>query len=744
MFFDSLPSHLDPVINRLLAPGEEMLLTANSDMTEDGKFDERWLVVTNQRILTFFPNEDGRNPLMELPLKEIKEAKTEALVGGGYIEISTDKKSISILHFSNSLADKFSEIVRGIQQLSKGEKLRLSTDRPKNRCDKCGRRLPEKDGICPACIKRSTVFLRIMSFLKSYWKSVAMMVVVTLVGTLVNLLPPFITKHIMDDAIVPIGGVVLATSQRLTTLVWLVLVLLGVRILASLSEVSHGRLAASIGNQVTADIRAAVFRCVERLSLVFHSKRETGAILSRVSRDTERLQDFLIEGLPYIIIEILTMMGILAFLFYMSWELTLWVLIPTPILVIGGHWFWKKMRPMWKRAWGKFEKLHAHINENLSGIRVVKAFAQEDGEIVKFNRHNHAAMIAGIQADRIEPGFWAAMNFAGSIGMLLLWLLGGTHVIREEISLGTLIAFQGYMWMLYGPLEWLSQVNQWMTRAFTSAERIFELMDTVPESYDSGNAIPLPEMKGNVEFKDVEFGYDKSKPVLKGVNLTVEPGEMVGLVGKSGAGKTTMINLVCRFFEVDNGVLKIDSIDIKKIRLEDLRGKIGIVLQESFLFNGSIMENIAYAKPGATFEEIMEAAKIANAHHFILAKPDGYDTIVGERGNKLSGGEKQRISIARAILHDPQILILDEATSSVDIETEKQIQEAISRLVKGRTTFAIAHRLSTLRNADRLVVLDEGKIIEVGNHAELMEKKGIFYNLVQTYQDISKAVAYTK
>tara|TARA_B100000470_G_scaffold139098_1_gene107822 strand:+ start:26 stop:1612 length:1587 start_codon:yes stop_codon:yes gene_type:complete len=527
-------------------------------------------------------------------------------------------------------------------------------------------------------------------------------------------------------------------------LVWLVVALLGVRVLASLSEVSHGRLAALIGNQVTADIRAAVFRCIERLSLAFHSKRETGAILSRLTRDTERLQDFLIEGLPYIIIEILTMTGILAFLFYMSWELTLWVLIPTPILVVGGHWFWRKMRPMWKRSWSKFEKLYGHINENLSGIRVVKAFAQEDGEIVKFNRHNHAAMNAGIQADQIEPGFWAAINFAGSIGMLLLWLIGGKHVIREEISLGTLIAFQGYMWMLYGPLEWLSQVNQWMTRAFTSAERIFELMDTVPESYDLENAIPLPEMEGKVEFKDVEFGYDKSKLVLKGVNLTVEPGEMIGLVGKSGAGKTTMINLVCRFFEVDNGLLEIDSIDLKKIRLEDLRGKIGIVLQDSFLFNSSIMENIAYAKPDATFEEIVEAAKIANAHHFILAKTDGYNTIVGERGNELSGGEKQRISIARAILHNPKILILDEATSSVDIETEKQIQEAISRLVKGRTTFAIAHRLSTLRNADRLVVLDEGKIVEVGNHAELMEKKGVFYKLVQTYQDISKAVAYAE
>ncbi len=352
-------------------------------------------------------------------------------------------------------------------------------------------------------------------------------------------------------------------------------------------------------------------------------------------------------------------------------------------------------------------------------------------------------MIAGIQADRVEPSFWAAMNFTGSIGMILLWLIGGRHVIQEELSLGTLIAFQGYMWMLYGPLEWLSQVNQWMTRAFTSAERIFELMDTIPESYDEKNAIPLPKMQGKVEFKDVEFGYDKSKPVIKGVNFSVKPGEMIGLVGKSGAGKTTIINLVCRFFEVNKGLLEIDNIDIKKIRLEDLRGKIGIVLQESFLFNGSIMENIAYAKPEATFEEIMEASKVANAHNFILAKPDGYDTIVGERGSRLSGGEKQRISIARAILHDPKILILDEATSSVDIETERQIQEAISRLVKGRTTFAIAHRLSTLRNADRLIVMDDGKIIEVGNHAELMQKKGKFYKLVQTYQDISKAVAYT-
>jgi len=744
MLYDPLPSNLDQVMSRLLAPEEAIRITANSDMTEEGQFDDRWLIVTNQRILTFSPDGGRQKPLLELPIKEIKEAKTEALVGAGYIEVITEQQAIPLLHYSNSLADKFSEVVRGIQQLSKGEELKLSTERPKIRCEKCGRRLPEKDGICPACLKKSAVLLRIASFLKPYWKTTAVMVAVTLMGTLVNLLPPFVTKHIMDDAIVPQAEVVLTVLQRLTNLAWFVAALLCVRILASLSELGHGWLATSIGSRVTADIRATVFRCVERLSLAFYTKRETGAIVSRVSWDTEMLRDFLVEGLPYITVQALTLVGILCFLFAMGWKLTLWILIPTPVLVMGGHWFWKRMRPMWKRSWGKFEKLRAHINENLSGIRVIKAFAQEEREISKFNRYNRAAMTAGIQADRIFPAFWSVMGLASGVGTLLLWLIGGAQVIRGEITLGTLIAFQGYLWMLYGPLQWLSQVNQWMTRAFTGAERIFEIMDTVPESFDAKDAVPLPNMQGQVEFKTAEFGYDKSKPVLKGINLKVEPGEMIGLVGKSGVGKTTLINLICRFFDVDNGVLEIDGVDIKKIRLEDLRRQIGIVLQDAFLFNGSITENIAYAKPDATFEEIVEATKIANAHNFILAKPDGYDTIVGERGNRLSAGEKQRISIARAILHNPRILILDEATSSVDIETEKQIQEAIARLVKGRTTFAIAHRLSTLRNADRLVMLEDGKITEIGTHAELMDKKGVFYKLVQMYQDISKAVAYTE
>jgi ATP-binding cassette subfamily B protein len=333
---------------------------------------------------------------------------------------------------------------------------------------------------------------------------------------------------------------------------------------------------------------------------------------------------------------------------------------------------------------------------------------------------------------------FGAMTFFTALGNVILWTVGGLMVYRGELSLGNFIRFQAFMALVYGPLQWFSAINQWFSRAMAGAERIFEVMDTESEKY--GERGTHHSVVGEVKFENVRFGYDKSNPVLKGIDFTAAPGEMIGLVGKSGAGKSTTINLICRFYEPDAGTLRVDGIDYRDIALQDLREQIGIVLQEPFLFNGTIGENIAYGKPGATFEEIVEASKAANAHNFILSKPDGYDSMVGERGSKLSGGERQRVSIARAILHNPRILILDEATSSVDVETEKQIQEAIGRLVKGRTTFAIAHRLSTLRNASRLIVLDKGEIAEIGTHEELMEKKGAFYTLVQSQTALNEII----
>ena len=310
-----------------------------------------------------------------------------------------------------------------------------------------------------------------------------------------------------------------------------------------------------------------------------------------------------------------------------------------------------------------------------------------------------------------------------------------------ELTLGMLVQILAYMWMVYGPLEWFGQVNSWITRAFAGAERIFEVIDTEPEEYENPDAVRMPKMEGRVPFEHVTFGYDKSKPVLHDITIDVQPGEMLGLVGRSGVGKPTTINLIARFYDVDHGSISIDGVDLREISLRDLRRQIGIVLQDPVLFSGTIAENIGYGNPEASFEEIIDAARLANAHNFIIAKPDGYDTQVGEQGNNLSGGERQRVAIARAMLHNPRILILDEATSSVDVETEKQIRQAIGHMVKGRTTFAVSHRLSTLRHADRLMVLDGGCVVEVGSHEDLMERKGVFYDLVNMQREASRIIA---
>ena len=554
-------------------------------------------------------------------------------------------------------------------------------------------------------------------------------------------IPPILIREIVDNVLVPNEENTDTMSERLTLLGLLVLGLIGIRVLNWGMEWAHGWTVSWLGARVTADIRNRLYQQLELLSLQFYDRRQIGAVMSRVTRDAGRLQEFLVEGLPYLIINTLMLVGILGILSWMHWLLALLVLLPVPFMMGWGVIFWKRMRlyfNRWDQAWSD---IMAMVNETLSGIRVVKAFAQETREIAAFAVRNKKIRQLAIRTEINWEIFFATTTLLTSFGMLIVWLFGGREVIRDMLTLGTLLTFYAYMWMLYEPIEWFGEVNSWMTRAFAGAERIFEVIDTPAEAYKDPNALSVPDIKGEVSFKNVTFGYDKSKPVLHGIKLDVAPGEMVGLVGRSGVGKTTTVNLICRFYNVDQGIIEVDGIPIQKIRLEDLRSQIGIVPQEPLLFSSTIAENISYGKPGASLEEIMKAAIAANAHNFIVGKPDGYDTQVGERGGDLSGGEKQRVAIARAILHNPKILILDEATSSVDVETEKQIQEAITRLTKGRTTFAIAHRLSTLRNADRLVILEGGRIVEMGTHNELIRKKGLFYQLVQLPQQTSEIIA---
>jgi ATP-binding cassette subfamily B protein len=707
------------------SPGGEVRIRLEADFAEDGSFGQRTLEVTPEHVRIL---EAGDAISFQMPIAEIKSARNEPLIGGGRLEIITKSgELIPVVTYSLTVAPKFSEAARGIEQLAKGEPLSINLKRERVRCPRCRRLLPEKDGICPACVNRSKTMLRIARYLRPYrWQAVGL-AGLSLVTTAINLAPPYFQGTLIDEVL---------QSHRNIGRLWLLMALwLGTLALGIGVQIATGRLIAFLAGNIAADIRNSVYRAIEFLRLSYFDKRQVGAIASRVTQDTDRVWGFLVDGLPYMVTNGLLLFGILGFLLHVNWKLTLCIAAPLPMVVLISGLCWKPVSQLYHRFGQKWAAFNSHLNESLSGIRVVKAFAQEDHENNKFLKRSTDVRDIGISADTRWYTVFGVMSFFTSLGALINWTVGGYMVYAHEMTLGNFWKVHAYLGLIYGPMQWFAQVNNWFSRAMAGAERIFEVIDTEAEAYAQPGI--RHEIRGEVTFENVRFGYDKSNPVLKGLTFTAKPGDMIGLVGKSGAGKSTTINLICRFYEPDAGQIRIDGLDYREIQLQDLRRQIGIVLQEPFLFNGTIAENIAYGKPDATFEQIVEAARAANAHHFVLSKPDGYDTIVGERGAKLSGGERQRISIARAILHDPRILILDEATSSVDVETEKQIQEAIGRLIQGRTTFAIAHRLSTLRNATRLIVLDKGEIAEMGTHAELMERKGVFCKLVETQSEIN-------
>ena len=712
----------------------EELIRLRADIGPDGGFGERDMIVTKSSVQV---REANGALAFQMPIAEIATARNEPLVGGGRLEITAKNGDIlPVITYSQSVAAKFSEAARGIEQLAKGEPLLISLKNERTHCANCGRLLPEKDGICPACVNRSKTMWRIGGYLKPYKKQAAGLAGLSLLTTTLSLAPPQIQKLLINRVLAPPAGHPAHPALLLPLIAaWLAILVVGAG-----AQILTGRLIAFLGGSVAADLRSQLYRSIEFLQLDYFDKKQVGAITSRVTQDTDRVWGFLVDGVPYFLINGLLLVGIAGFLLTVNWVLTLCILAPIPIVVLIGAIFWKSVSQLFVRVGQKWARFHIHLNESLTGIRVVKAFAQEDYEYAKFGVRNAELRDAGIAGDTRWNTVFGVMSLFVGLGSVINWAVGGWMVYKGQMNLGDFWLFNAYLALIYGPLAWFAQVNNWFSRAMAGAERIFEVMDTEKENYAQAS-IGHHTIEGEVVFDNVRFGYDKSNPVLKGLTFTARPGEMIGLVGKSGAGKSTTINLLCRFYEPDAGTLTIDGIDYTKLSLQEMRRQIGIVLQEPFLFNGTVAENIAYGKPGASLDEIMEAAKAANAHSFILAKPDGYDTYVGERGAKLSGGERQRVSIARAILHNPRILILDEATSAVDVETEKQIQEAIGRLIKGRTTFAIAHRLSTLRNADRLIVLDGGKISEIGTHAELMAKKGDFFKLVETQSQVTQILA---
>jgi ATP-binding cassette subfamily B protein len=742
----TLPDEIKEKIEHLIK-GEEIALSVESDLGPDGTMGAQWLVSTKDKVYVISPDSGKIGILKDIDVKDIVGVKAEALVGNGCLIANVKGDYVPVIRYSNAMSKEFGHAARRLEALAKGEEAPKPTeDDITRRCPKCAFPLETGSQVCPNCVNRARAMRRLLGYVQPY-KTLTIIAASLMVGAqLMSLAPPYLTKVLVDSVFrraEPFKGHVppALRADLLHLLGLIVLALIVTRVVAMVMGIFQSRITAYLGSKMIHDIRMELYSALERLTVAFFDKRQTGAVISRVSQDTGALQEFLAFDIQYIASNTLTLIFVLAIMFQQNWKLAALTILPAPFASLAAMVIFTRLRWVFRRVWHRWSKLHSVMSDSLQGLRVVKAFAQEDREVGRFERRSRNLYTASMQAEQTWATLLPVLWFVLTSGQFIVWYAGGIGVIDVGVTTGTLIMFVGYIGMLYGPLQIVTRMWDWIGRCLAASERVFEIMDSQREESDPEHQVRLPNIEGRIKFNKVSFGYDKNHPVLNEIDLEVQPGEMIGLVGHSGAGKSTMINLLARFYIAQEGVVEIDGTDIRHINLEDLRRQIGIVPQESYLFSGTIMENIAYSKPNATPEEIIRSAKAANAHDFIVNFPDGYETQVGERGQSLSGGERQRIAIARAILHDPKILIMDEATSSVDTATEKQIQEALARLVKNRTTFAIAHRLSTLRNANRLLVLEKGKQAELGTHDELVEKGGTYAKLVEMQSELSKTVA---
>ena len=715
----------------LMTGGESILAWLEVDLDTRLRFSPGVLAVTERRLLARGPEDTAWRDWAH---REGLVLRHHDHAGVGTLELHDAEARLACWRYTLGqniaalrLIDEFD------RQLASHISGRPAAHEDEALCPTCKAHLEPDQEECPVCAKEihtppsTWTLFRLWRFARPYRGQLLAGFLLTLASTAATLVPPYLTMPLMDQVLIPFQN---GTPIDVGIVAMLLAGLLGSALVAWSLGWARTYILALVSERIGADLRTTTYEHLLRLSLEYFGGKRTGDLMARIGSETDRINVFLSLHLLDFATDVL-MIGMTALiLFSINPWLALVTLLPLPFIA----WMIHVVRDRLRTGFEKIDRVWSEVTnvlaDTIPGIRVVKAFAQEQREAERFRDANRHNLAVNDKLNRVWSLFAPTVSLLTEIGLLVVWAFGIWQVSRNEITVGVLTAFLAYISRFYTRLDSMSRIVSVTQKAAAGAKRIFDILDHVSSVPEPANPVLLKEVEGGIELRGVGFRYG-NRAVTRGVDLSIAPGEMIGLVGHSGSGKSTLVNLMCRFYDVSEGAILVDGVDIRSLRIADFRRHIGLVLQEPFLFFGTIAENIAYGKPSATREEIIAAARAAHAHEFILRLPHGYDSLVGERGQGLSGGERQRISIARALLIDPRILILDEATSSVDSTTEKEIQKALDNLVKGRTTIAIAHRLSTLRKADRLVVLDRGQVVEVGNHDQLMAREGAYFRLYQ-------------